>query len=767
MATVRTVCTPNCCNTCGLLAHVEGGRIVRVEPASFPEPRYTRICLKGLASLERQYHPERLTHPLRRAGDRGSGKWERVSWDAALDDIAARLKDIAERHGSRSVAFATLTGTYAILSTNAANRFASVFGGSVPTRGTIMGDRAGITGMALTLGRVTSHEPEDWANSRFIILWGYNPAETLMNSFRFILEAREKGARVVAIDPRFTPTAAQCDEWISIRPGTDTALALGMMRVILQEGLYDREFVSRHTVAPFLVRSDNGQFLRDQAGRPLGWDLSLDRAVPVEEAGDPGLPHPRPLSESGEGSSYPRPLSARGEGGFSLMGSYVVDGITCSPAFQKLASLADEYPLEKASAVTGVPAGAILRLARDYAATSPAALILGWGAQRYFNGHQPFRAAATLAALTGNLGVSGGGASHFFLWPMHSLFDYSSFTFPEGQRYTSLPGMLLYDAIAQGKPWPIRAAWFTSYNFVNQAAHPNRIVQELFPKLELIVVSEHFMTATADQADYVLPATTFYEAEDLVLANDHLYVQLQQKVVEPPGECRHDLEMFGELSRRMGLGHYFDKTPEGYLQDLLSSGDPLLEGITLDRLREEGAVRMNLPRPFVPFVDRSFPTPSGRAEFYSERLVEIEQELPGHLEPLEGPSSALGQNYPLTFLTTHSRFSANSQHFSLPHVAARCPEPFLEINPGDARARGIGEGDEVEVFNDRGRCRVRARVTEGIRPGVVNAYQGWWPKDFIAGSQQSLTQGEVDQDQAFIVEANWAIFDCAVEVRRA
>ena len=738
MTTVRTVCTPNCCNTCGLLARVENGRIVKVEPAPFPDLRYTRICLKGLASLERQYHPERLMHPLRRAGARGSGQWDQVSWDVALEEIASRLKDIAARHGARSVAFATLTGSYGLLASNAASRFASVFGGSVPTRGTIMGDSGGNLGMLQALGRVTAHEPEDWANSRFLILWGRNLAETYMNDFRFVLEAREQGARVVAIDPRFTPTAAQCDEWIPIRPGTDTALALGMMQVIIQEGLHDRGFMARHTVAPFLVRTDNGRFLRDEAGLPLAWDLSTAQPRPPGEADSP-----------------------------ALTGRYTVEGMACVPAFQKLEDLVAAYPPERAAAITGIPADQIVRLARDYAGTRPAAILLSQGGQRYFHGHQFFRAGVTLAALTGNLGVPGGGASSIFIWPMHSAFDYAGFNFPDGKRYAALPGMMFYDAIAEGRPWPVRAAWFTGYNFVNQAADPNRIIQELFPKLELIVASEQFMTATAQQADYVLPVTTFYESADLVLAYDSLYVQLQQKVVEPLGEARDDVEIFSDLARRMGLGRYFVKTAEEYLSDLLGSGDPLLEGITLERLRREGAARLNLPRPYVPFAGGAFPTASGRVEFYSERLVDIEQELPVHLEPLEGRGSALAVKYPLTFLTAHSRFSANSQHYALPHIAALCPKPLLEISPADAGARAIDDGDAVEVYNDRGRCRVEARVTPGIAPGVLNLHQGWWPRDFAAGSQQSLTQGAVNPDQVFIGEANWAIFDCAVEVRKA
>ncbi|MDO8690742.1 MAG: molybdopterin-dependent oxidoreductase, partial [Dehalococcoidia bacterium] len=593
MATVRTVCTPNCCNTCGILAHVESGRIVKVEPAPFPDPRYTRICLKGLASLERQYHPQRLKQPLRRAGERGGGRWDPVSWDVALGEIASRLGEIAARHGPRSVAFATLTGSYAFLASRAANRFASAFGGCVPTRGTIMGDNAGNMGMAQVLGRTTAHEPDDWANSRFIILWSRNMAETYMNDFRFILDAREKGARVIAIDPRFTPTAAQCDEWIPVRPGTDTALALSMMQVIIKEGLHDRDFMARYTVGPFLVRSDDGRFLRDEAGQPVAWDTAKGQAVSVGEAIEP-----------------------------ALTGRYVVKGLSCSPAFQRLADLVAGYAPDRGEAITGAPAETIIRLAREYATSKPANILLSQGGQRYYQGHQFYRAGVTLAALTGNLGTPGGGASSIFIWPMQSLSGVQRFDFPDGKRYTPLPGMMLYDGIDTGDPWPIRAAWFIGYNFVNQAANPNRMIKQLFPKLDLIVVSEQLMTATAQYADYVLPVTTFYEADDLVLPYDNLHVQVQQKVVEPERECKADIEIFGELARKMGLGEYFKNTTEQFLRDFLASGEPLLEGITLERLREEGAIRLNLPMPFVPFAERAFPTPSGRAEFYLERLAE-------------------------------------------------------------------------------------------------------------------------------------------------
>jgi len=747
---LRTVCDPNCHASprCGILARVEDGRISQIEPASFPRPEYDkRICLMGMSRLEYQYHRDRLLTPLRRTGPRGGGKWERITWDEAFDLLARKLGEIAERYGSRAVAFFSGSGAGGVLTKGALYRFAALFGGTANRPGGV--DYGVPKGLEYTFGVPAStyfgpggHEYADAVNSRLILLWGGNDAETRCVDSPFLQEARRRGARVVCIDPNRTVTAKRADSWISLRPGTDGALALSLLGEILALGLQSSSFLGVHTNAPFLVREDTGRFLRHNdvigAGSEscMVWDPQSRTAVPLGQAREPSL-----------AGRYP----ARLAGG---------ETVHCVPALQLLRDLTEEFPPERAAQITEVPAQTIRDLAREFATRKPSSIRLGYGVDRWYYSDYTARAVAALAIATGNIGVPGGGISlHSGTYPVP--LNLRSFRNPAGKCAETLDIISLLSAIESGAPYPVKALWLSASNLFNQpAANRGRVISAVLPQLEFLVVCDHFLTASAEVADLVLPACTMFEKIDLVPG---ISLQLQQKVVEPEGESKSDFEIFAGLAGRMGFGEYFRSAPQDYLEEMLAVDHPLLEGISLERLQREGAVFLNRPpEPYVAFQDLNFDTPSGKIELYKEELVRHGAQLPFYREPIEASrQNPLFPCYPLTLLFSHSPHRIHSTFANMPMIQKLEPEPLVDLHPADAGERGIDDGQLVRVYNDRGSVSLKCRLSSDLRPGVVVIAEGCWVGDFPAGDPYSLTHDLVSP-----TSENYAFYDTLVEVEK-
>ncbi len=748
--TVRTVCDPNCHANprCGILAHVEGGRIVRIEAASFPRPEFgKRICLMGTSRLEYQYHQDRLLFPLRRVGERGAGRWQRIGWDEAFDLIAENFRRIAARDGPRAIALSTGSGANGVLTRGVTYRFAALLGGTAMRFGGV--DYGVPKGLEYTFGVRAStffgpggHEFADAVNSRTLVFWGGNDAETRFVDYPFVREARRRGAKVVCIDPNRTATAVEADWWISLRPGTDGALALSLLHEIVARGLHDAAFLRAHTNAPFLVREDTQAFLRE---RDVRGGESTAYMVWDEPSGGP-RPHGT-AREASLGGRYPVPLAG---------GAFV----RCAPAFQLLCELAAEYPAERAAGITGIAAETIRALATELGTRRPSAIRIGYGVDRWYWSDYTARAVAALAIATGNIGVAGGGISvHSGTYPVP--LDLLGFRNPDGKSAHLLDMVGLMSAIESGRPYPVRALWLSASNMLNQTA-PNRkrVLSSIVPRLEFLVVSEHFMTASAELADLVLPAATIFERLDLVPG---IFLQLQQPAVAPEGESKSEFDIFAGLAERMGFGEYFRHPPEEYLEEVLAAKDPLLEGITLDRLRREGAIFLNRSaEPYVAFRDYRFPTPSGKIELYKEELVPHGAQLPAYHEPIEAsPDNPIARRFPLTLLYSHSKHRIHSTFANMPMIKKLEPEPILEIHPVDAAARTIASGDVVRVHNDRGTVTLRARLNADLRPGVLVLPEGHWVKDFRDGDPYSLTHDLVSP-----TSENYAFYDTLVEVEK-
>jgi len=684
-----TIVPTGCCHDCGgrcvLRAHVKDGKIIRFETDNGEEPQM-RACLRGRAYRQRVYSPDRLKYPLRRTGERGQGQFERVSWDEALDTVASELIRIEETYGNSAILMAGGSGNQGILhGPGPVGRMLLNFGGFTRTWGAASYEGALFASMATYGTMRTGNTREDLLNSRFIIMWGWNPANTIWDpgTSLVLAQAREKGIRIVSIDPCYTDTAATfAHEWIPIRPGTDTAMLIAMAYVIITENLQNQDFIDRYTV---------------------GFDKYKDYVLGEE------------------------------------------DGVPKTPQW--------------AEAITTVPANVIANLAREYATSRPSALIAGWGPARSAMGEQYSRAASVLTAITGNIGISGGYASGFMrayssrerrgprgggggnpveegaLPREDALHKLRGGTNPSSARIHSAK---IFDAILRGKaggyPADIKAAYVVAGNFINQ--HPNtRRGVEAFKSLEFVVVHEQFMTPTARLADIVLPANTFMERSDIAppWLGSPYYIYLN-KAIDSLYESKSDLDICRELSKKLGIPQTFGS----------ESDDELLSGIASYRedipdyeaMKSEGVLKIKLPEPVISFKEQiedpeqnSFFTLSGKIEIYCEHMAEKDDPMmppiPKYISPAENYDDPLAVRYPLQLLTTHYKTRAHSTWHNVPWMREIEPHSVW-INTDDAEARGIKGGDLMDVYNDRGRIRIPANVTERIMPGVVNVSQGAW-----------------------------------------
>ncbi len=792
---VRTTCSPNCTGSCGQLAFVRDGRIVKIQQAAdYPDAAYNpRGCMKGLSYHLQLYGEDRITTPLIRTGERGSGHFRKASWSEALDRVADGFKEIGERHGWDSIhVFGQVPGS-GYIQKGANYRASAVLGMTHGTSFDFNGDLP--MGMPITFGvQNAEHEAKDWANSRFLLLVGANPIETRIPDAKFLLDAADNGARIVVVDPTYSGTAAKADTWIRIRPGTDAAFALSLAWTILDEGLADLDFMRTYTDAALLVRSDTGRRLREADLRPGG---SPDRYVVWDRAGD------GPVTIGTDRLGLPDGVDAALDGRYEVTlaggGSAEV-----TPGFARVRAELGRWTPEAAEKVTGIDPEMIRKLARAYATESPAAILMGGGSNHWYHGDLQGRALALCAALTGNIGRSGGGFSVYVgqykvrvntapWWTAdgEAAKVVSSIYFLRGPTETMHPDV----------PYPkagYKGLFCTFANMFVQSPDLNRLYETL-DGLDLIVVVDHQMTDTAKYADVVLPAASWYEKWDLTATPLHPFLQLQQPAVEPVGESRSELWMWREIVRRIDPARaekYFDHDELDAIRMILEAGGGPggpTEGITLGDLRR-GPVRLRVPDPDVPFLDqirnltpfppRSLPAkleatkkfvPTGRIEFYKEedRFRERSETVPTYKPPHDAGVQDR-RKYPLTLLSPHSKWRIHSTYSNNPWlIEIHGGKPPVLIHPDDAHARGISDGDSVEVFNDRGRIVAWAEVTEAVSPGSATLFEGWWPRFFEKGrGVNDLTASSVNPiHEVHYVPNMWCPStgwkDCVCEVRRA
>ena len=724
---VRTTSTFDCGGRCPLRLHVKGNRIIRVEGDEGPEPEQLRTCLRCRAYRQMVHHPERLMFPQKRVGAKGEGKFERISWDEALDLLAGELIRVKEQYGNQGLFLATGGGYLASLHNGglAASRLLARFGGYVTHYGNISSEGAVWASLTQYGSVMVGHSREDMLNSRMIILWGWDPARMISgtNTMYHLIKAKENGARIIAVDPRYHDTAATvAREWIPIRPGTDTAMMIAMANVMIKEGLQDQAFLDKYTV------------------------------------------------------------------GFDRFKAYVLgkeDGQDKTPAW--------------AAEISGVPAATIERLAREYAATKPAALMDCQGPARSAMGEQYNRCAATLCALTGNVGRPGGSAGGGLMGlPVGHMFRMPAI--PPGknpfeQDGPNVKGTLdirlrivkrvhinkIFDAILRGRaggyPADIKWMWSMCNNYLNQTGNSNQAARAL-KSLEFLAVNELFLTPQARYADLVLPVTSTAERSDLTRPwPSGPYLTFVNRAIEPLGECKSDLDIVTELAARLGFKDFNPFTEDQWLRMFVEKTPDLAAEIKdFDRFKREGIHRISLSEPIVAFQEQiedleknPFPTPSGKIEIYSQRAADLNNPLcppiPQYLGTPEDRNDPLHEKYPLQLLTPHPRNRVHSELYKVDWL--REVEPHrVWINPVDARPRGVSDGDEVYVFNDRGRVALPAWLTERIIPGVVSIFEGAWYAPDAEGIDRGACANTLTKD-AYSPGGASVMNTALVEVRKA
>jgi anaerobic dimethyl sulfoxide reductase subunit A len=679
---VRTICNSHCGGLCEMKVHVKGGRIVRIENNDDDDGARPRGCPRGRDYRQRIYAPDRLLYPLKRIGERGAGTFARISWDEALENVASEMKRIKETYGNAAfLHFCSMADNHNLHHVGAFHRLLCLFGGYTAPWGTISNEGLNFSS-GMTYGSrpsVAGPTAEDYLNAKLIILWSFNPVTTDMgyNLSFDLARAREKGARFICIDPRYTDSAATFQaRWIPIRPCTDAAVFAAMAYVIIDEDRHDKRFIDTYTV---------------------GFDLYKDYVFGLE------------------------------------------DGVRKTP--------------EWAEAISGIPAKTITELAREFATVKPAILAVNYAAGRTAFGEQFHRAASTLEAITGNSIIRNGQPVSKTLMripnipsppnpveagvpPRWNALPYRGPSVNSGARVNV---SLFADALLKGRdggyPADYKFLWLSNTNYLNQLAEVNKAVKA-FQKPDFVLVTEQFMTATARFADIVLPVCTFFERNDIYAPSGAGAYGVVNKVIEPLGESKSQLEICEALAKRLGIDDYNDKTDEQWMRSFLSKLSEAAGIPEYDALKKQGIYLLKNPKTHVPLgkeKDASertpLPTPSGKIEIYSELIAKMNHPLippiPKYMETWESLNDPLAKKYPLQLTTPHFKRRAHSQFDNLPWLRDMQTQT-VSINTLDAEPRGISDGDMVRVFNDRGEMIIQARVTERIMPGVVSIPQGAW-----------------------------------------
>lgn len=682
--TVRNACPLDCPDACGMITTIEGGRAVALRGDK--DHPFTRgsLCRKMARYLDRVYSPDRLLHPLRRVGPKGSGRFERVGWDEALGLIAGRFRAIAgSEHGPQAILPYSYYGTMGkVQASSLDRRFFQRLGASLLDR-TICAS-AGSAGYEYTMGRgKLGADPLGVVDCKLIINWGSNTLHTNSHLWSLMLQARKRGAALVAIDPHRSDTAERSDWHIPVRPGTDGALALGMMHVIWAEGLQDEDYLRRGTVGHEALRA---------------------RAL-------------------------------------------------------------EEYSPGVVAEITGLDVEAIVGLARRYAAEKPSLIRLNYGLQRHGGGGMAVRTIACLPAIVGAWRDWGGGAllstSGAFGWNNAAL-ERPDLT-PPGTRTVNMNR--LGEALAGNIPGPPVLALYV-YNSNPAAVAPDResVIRGLAREDLFTVVHDLFRTETADYADLVLPATSQLEHADVLGSYGHHFVQYNAPAIDPRGESRSNSDVFRALAARMGFEPDLFPDDEAVIRQGLDGG-PTMRGITLERLKAEGAVRLDIPERFTPFAEGNFPTPSGKCELYSERmqangLDPLPRYVPPHEDPLSRPE--LAALYPIQLLSPPRPQFLNSTFADSPHHLRGAGDPTIELAEADARARGLAEGDWAEVYNGRGGFLARVELKGSVRPGVAVSAGIYWGNLVPGGRNVNATTSQALSDFG----GGATFFDNLVEVRK-
>ncbi len=668
-----------CRSRCGCISVVENGRLVAVEPDP-THPTGAALCAKGRAAPELVHSPDRLLYPLKRTRPKGDPDpgWQRITWDEALDTTAAALNRLKQSGGAESVAFSVTTPSATAISDSILwiERLINAFNSPNWCYATELCNWHKDHARKFTFG-VGVPSP-DFENTQCVLLWGHNPSATWLTHARGALAAKQRGARLIVVDPRPAGLANKADLWLRVRPGTDGALALAVANVMITEGWYDEAFMRDWSNGPLLLHPVTGRFLTgadlSRTASPrhfVAWDQSRSRPVLYDPATGTYETHSRDLA---------------------LRGTFDTGSLTCATAFEAYTHLCAQYPPERAAAICWLDPDDIRAMASMLWDSRPVAYY-GWtGVGQHTNATQTDRAIALVCALTGSFDAPGGNVI-FDQVPTNDV--RGTELMPPEQRqkalgYTQRPlgpprdgwvtGRDLYDTILTGSPYPIRGLVGFGANLVVSHADAHRAGKAL-AALDFFVHADLFMTPTASFADVILPVASAWEREGLrvgfeVNQDAQTLVQLRTPAIDPVGESRSDTWIVFELAKRLGLaGHFWNGDITAAYRFLLQPSNISPETL---RTHPEG-IRVPLQTRYRKYADSKgpgFATPTGKVEVYSQQLLDHGQApLPQFSEP--APYRISG-NFPLTLTCAKTATYCHSQNRNVPRLRRLLPHPLIE-----------------------------------------------------------------------------------------
>lgn len=779
------VCISGCQHSCNLcLAEVvaRGGHVVQTRTWK-ENPLGERPCAKGRSQIQLHYNKDRLKYPMKRVGERGSDEWERISWDEAIDTIADNLKRVMDEYGPESVAMISSGGASMGLING------TIPGGLLNTR---LMNALGWTSIAQCTDDAFNYGMQQalgggfyrWAASasskttKTQVRWSSNVGPAFPNAWKAVVDAKDAGTKLVVVDSMFTLVASKADLWIRPRPGSDPALMLSLVQVIIEEGLANNEYLIKNTVGPVLVRLDNKRFLRmsDVTGEPRS---PLDDRAENMGGGFNVVPEVNPVDDRSDDApmvwdaASGKPVALGSVETPELTGEFEVNGIRCKTAFDMVVESVQPYKPEAATEICDVDPETIREFAR-ICADVPVQHSTGYGSQAYNNGTQVARALSLLMAVTGDVGIPGGGCPGM----SHSEINMDAYDLGNGkgvERRRSIPRVAMYDIMKtgkyNGKDLVFKALYIDGCGcMVGGATDLNRTKKELLDPMEFIFAVDIAFGDVALYCDIVLPAAGAYEKEDVAI-HGGVALKYFEKVVDPPFECKPDGEVYRLLADALGVGKYFAKTDEELLEQALDCDWMKIAKVSLPAVKEKHS--MFLPSLFLPTLASQgvYETPTGKMELYVDYPVprmnygqdyDFEGEhMARFYPPTEAwPGTPEMEKYPLVLFSTrvHQRFHV--QLFNCQWLLETDPEPTVRINPKDAEARNIPDGAYVEVFNDRGHAVAVARYSEGVKPGCLSYPKGWCGTQHKAGHWSELTFSKFDP-----VGLNNSYFDTCADVR--
>jgi anaerobic selenocysteine-containing dehydrogenase len=744
---------PGCHGTCGVLAHIRKGKLVKIEGDPDHPWNRGRLCARCLAMTQYVYHPDRLTYPMKRVGDRGEGKWQKISWEEAFDLVEKKLDSIRKDYGPESVIFSMGTGrdispwlcmlAYAYGSPNVMFALSgnACYSPRIAAVETVLGDYC-VPDAAQWLEK--GFEDPRYRMPKCILIWGYNLPNTCPDNIfgHWFVDLMKRGVEIVCIDPRLTWFSSRAKHWLRLRPGTDGALAMGFLNTILHEDLFDHEFVEKWTNAPFLIRNDTGKILRESDVTKGGstenfivWNLKENRTAIWDS---PGARYR---------SGNPKP---------DLSGKHFVDladgtRVECQTVWSAFCNEVDQYPPERVSEITWVPKKEIEAAARFFANSKPASIHWGLPIDSTPGITPTAQAITALWCLTGNLEVPGGNVI------ARNAFECVSYALPGAEGVIRLPSKeadstrisidrygpfrkfiwraqtdSVLDQIFSGQPYPIKAIWMQTGNLIAGIGFEPQKWRKALKKLDFVVAVDLFMTPTTQFADVFLPAATFLEKDGV--RSWWTPLQTINKAISVEG-CKPDVDINFELAKRFDPNLRW-KSTEALFDDILRKS-----GMTFKELQEKGWALPPEGNPSAPYHrhekgllrkdgQAGFETPSGKVELYSTLREEWKlNPLPYYEEPPLTPYSRpdLAKEYPLILSTGRRSFAFfNAEHRMIPWLREIDPDPTVEIHPDTAKSLDIEDGEWVWIENWLGRQQFKAKLTLAVLPQMVMAAHGWW-----------------------------------------